>query len=64
MCSFQAAENEIRGVGFLDGQRGVVVLITCGVSQCASIDDAVFLEQQVYSKLKALVPIGLGGAVK
>ena len=62
--SFQAAENEIRGVGFLDGQRGVVVLITCGVSQCASIDDAVFLEQQVYSKLKALVPIGLGGAVK
>ena len=62
--SFQAAENEIRGVGFLDGQRGVVVLITCGVSQCSSIDDAVFLEQQVYSKLKALVPIGLGGAVK
>ena len=62
--SFQAAENEIRGVGFLDGQRGVVVLITCGISQCASVDDAVSLEQTVYGKLKALVPIGLGGAVK
>ncbi|MEO8550667.1 MAG: hypothetical protein ABI678_11860 [Kofleriaceae bacterium] len=62
--SFQASEGDIRGVGFLDGQRGVVVLITCGVSQCSSVDDAVFLEQVVYSKLKALVPIGLGGAVK
>ena len=29
--SFQATENDIRGVGFLDGPRGVVVLITCGV---------------------------------
>lgn len=62
--SFQASEGDIRGVGFLDGQRGVVVLITCGVSQCASVDDAVFLEQIVYAKLKALVPLGLGGAVK
>jgi len=62
--SFQASENDIRGVGFLDGTRGIVVLITCGVSQCASIDDAVFLEQTVYTKLKQLAPVGLGGPVK
>lgn len=62
--SFQANENEIRGVGFLDGTRGVVVLITCGTSQCASVEDAVFLEQVVYGKLKQLAPVGLGGPVK
>ncbi len=59
--SFQTAENEIRGVGFLDGTRGVVVLITCGNSQCAAIEDAVALEQGVYSRLKQLVPMVLGG---
>jgi len=60
--SFQTAENEIRGVGFLDGTRGVVVLITCGNSQCAALEDAVALEQGVYTRLKQLVPMGLGGA--
>jgi hypothetical protein len=54
--SFIANENEIRGVGFLDGQRGVVVLITCGTQQCTSIDEATALGQVVYSKLKQLVP--------
>lgn len=58
--SFQTSENEIRGVGFLDGTRGVVVLITCGNSQCASVEDAIALEQGVYSRLKQLVPMGLG----
>ncbi len=62
--SFQASENEIRGVGFLDGPRGVVVLITCGVSQCASVDDAVALATTVYGKLKQLMPVGLGGPAK
>jgi hypothetical protein len=55
--SFVANENEIRGVGFLDGPRGIVVLITCGINQCTSPDDATFLAQGVYSKLKQLVPI-------
>jgi hypothetical protein len=59
--SFQATENEIRGVGFLDGQRGVVVLITCGTSLCSSVDDAASLGHTVYTKLKQLVPIPLGG---
>ena len=58
--SFQTTENEIRGVGFLDGTRGVVVLITCGNSQCASVEDAIALEQGVYARLKQLVPMGLG----
>ena len=62
--SFQATENEIRGVGFLDGTRGVVVLITCGTSQCSSVEDAVSLGQTVYGKLKVLVPMGLGGPAK
>jgi hypothetical protein len=58
--SFQATENDIRGVGFLDAPRGVVVLITCGVSQCTSADDTAALANSVYSKLKNLVPVGLG----
>ena len=62
--SFQAVENDIRGVGFLDGPRGVVVLITCGISQCASVEDAVAIAQTVYTKLKQLVPLGFNGPIK
>lgn len=58
--SFVANENEIRGVGFLDGPRGVVVLITCGTNQCTSQEDATSLAQTVYSKLKQLVPTTTG----
>ncbi len=54
--SFVANENEIRGVGFLDGPRGVVVLLTCGISQCTSPDDATTLASSVFAKLKQLVP--------
>jgi hypothetical protein len=56
--SFIANENEIRGVGFLDGPRGIVILITCGASQCTSIDDATALAQGAYNKLKQTVPTG------
>lgn len=59
--SFQATENDIRGLGFLDAPRGIVVLITCGVSQCTSGDDTTVLANSVYAKLKNLVPIGLSG---
>jgi hypothetical protein len=62
--SFQAQENDIRGVGFLDGPRGVVVLITCGVNQCTTVEDAVSLAQTVYTRLKQLVPVGFGGPIK
>lgn len=54
--SFRAAENDIRGVGFLDVPRGAVVLLTCGTSQCASVEDAVALAQIAYGRLKQLVP--------
>jgi hypothetical protein len=60
--SFQAIEKDIRGIGFLDGPRGVVVLVTCGTSQCTSVDDAVALGHSVYTKLKQLVPATLGGS--
>ena len=56
--SFVANENEIRGVGFLDGTRGVVVLITCGANQCTGMDDASALANGVYAKLKQIVPAG------
>jgi hypothetical protein len=59
--SFVANENEIRGVGFLDGPRGIVVLLTCGVNQCVNPDDASALAQGVYARLKQLVPATLGG---
>ena len=54
--SFQANENDIRGIGFLDAPRGIVVLLTCGTSQCASMEDATALAQHVYKKLKDLLP--------
>lgn len=59
--SFNANENDIRGVGFLDGTRGVVVLLTCGANQCTNMEDATALANGVYNKLKQLVPAA-GGA--
>lgn len=53
--SFVANENDIRGIGFLDGTRGVVVLLTCGVNQCTTVEDAIALAQGVYTKLKERV---------
>ncbi len=54
--SFVANENDIRGVGFLDAPRGIVVLLTCGANQCTSQEDATALAQGVHAKLKDLVP--------
>ena len=59
--SFVASENEIRGVGFLDAPRGIVVLMTCGSNQCLSSEDAASLAQTIYGRVKALLPITLGG---
>ena len=56
--SFVANENDIRGVGFLDGTRGVVVLLTCGANQCTSPEDATSLANGIYAKLKSVVPAG------
>ena len=59
--SFIANENDIRGVGFLDGPRGVVILITCGANQCTSQEDATSLARIVHDRLKQLVPATGGG---
>lgn len=59
--SFQATEGEIKGIGFLDAPRGVVVLITCGASQCTAIEDASALAKTTYDKLKQLLPTTGGG---
>ncbi len=61
--SLRAIENEIYGVSFLDGQRGLVVLITCGKSQCSSTDDVAALGQIIHRRIKELWPLdrGAGG---
>jgi hypothetical protein len=56
--SLRATEADIYGAAFLDGQRGVVVLITCGKSQCASTDDAAALGQVIHRRIKELWPLG------
>ena len=56
--SFRATSdtNDIYGVGWLDGRRGVVVLLTCGASQCRSHDDALSLARVVKDRIDA-VPV-------
>lgn len=53
--SFIAAEQEIRGVGFLDAPRGVVVLVTCGQNQCTTAEDATALATIIYGRIKQLL---------
>jgi hypothetical protein len=60
--SFMANEADIRGIGFLDGPRGVVVLITCGTNQCGTNEDANALAQIVYGRVKQLLPTIKGPA--
>ena len=62
--SFIASENDIRGVGFLDAPRGIVVLLTCGSNQCISQDDASAMAQIIYTRIKSLLPTTLGGPSK
>ncbi|HEU0029511.1 MAG TPA: hypothetical protein VFQ53_02675 [Kofleriaceae bacterium] len=59
--SFAAAEGDIKGIGFLDAPRGIVILITCGASQCTSIDEAASLGKLAYDRIKTLLPMSLGG---
>ncbi len=55
--SLRASEEQIQGVAFFDGQRGIVVLLTCGKSQCATSDDAIALANKIYDRIKGLWPI-------
>jgi hypothetical protein len=55
--SLRAVEGDIRGVAFLDGPRGLVVLLTCGQSQCKSMDDAVALAKKIDERIRKLWPL-------
>lgn len=55
--SLRAIENDINGVAFLDGQRGLVVLITCGKSQCPNAEDVVSLAQTIHRRIRELWPL-------
>lgn len=55
--SFLAEEAAIRGVAFLDGPRGLVVLLTCGKSQCPSADDVVALARRAHERIVRLWPV-------
>jgi hypothetical protein len=59
--SFAAAEGEIKGIGFLDAPRGVVILITCGGSLCTTVEDAAALGKLAHDKIKSLLPVPTGG---
>ena len=54
--SFDAQEQDIRGVGFLDGPRGIVILLTCGINQCVTPEDAEALARVIDDRLKQLLP--------
>ncbi len=56
--SLRASEGDIRGLAFLDGKRGAVVLITCGAAQCRSPEDVVELGKIVHERLEAIWPMG------
>ncbi len=59
--SFTATEGDIRGYGFLDAPRGIVVFINCGTNQCTSPDDTTALARIIYDRIKQLLPMTLGG---
>jgi hypothetical protein len=58
--SLRASEGDIHGIAFLDAQRGVVALLTCGKSQCASADVAATLGRKIYERIQELWPMNLG----
>jgi hypothetical protein len=58
--SLRATEEQIFGVAYLDKGRGVVVMLTCGVSQCKTIDSLVAIGRKSFDRLKKQVPEGAG----
>lgn len=59
--SFVASEGEIRGFGFLDAPRGIVVFINCGSNQCTNPEDTTALARIIYDRIRQLLPMSLGG---
>jgi hypothetical protein len=54
--SLRAIEGTIYGIGILDLGRGVVVLLTCGQSQCSSLDVTARMGATVLERVRAQVP--------
>ncbi len=55
--SFLAVEGDIQGYGFMDGRRGLVVLITCGKGQCSKVEHLVSIAEKVFANIEAVVPL-------
>lgn len=61
--SFVSSERDIRGVGFLDAARGIVVLLTCGSNQCGSAEDASALAEIIQRRIEQLYVVQPAAAV-
>ncbi len=59
--SLRAEEGKILGVAFLDGNRGMVALVTCGQTQCSSIEQVVAIARKMFANAKELWPEERGG---
>jgi hypothetical protein len=55
--SLLAVEGDIQGYAFMDGKRGLVILITCGKGQCREIDQLVDIARKVHQNIEAVVPL-------
>ena len=55
--SFLAVEGEIQGYAYMDGKRGLVVLITCGKGQCSKPEQLVKLAEKTYANIEAVMPM-------
>jgi hypothetical protein len=62
--SLRATEQEIYGVAFLDRQRGVLVLLTCGQGQCKSTDQLVALGRKAHERVRQRVPVDAGAPLE
>lgn len=57
--AFMAAQDDIRGLGFLDAATGSVVLLTCGTDLCRSEDHLSRLARRVAERLSGEAPASL-----
>ncbi len=56
--SLRALEGDIHGTAFLDDNRDIVVLITCGASLCSSAVELATLAKRAHDKIDSLSPRG------
>ncbi len=50
---------DIHGIAFIDEKRGVVMLMTCGETQCTTADKAAAIGVKMHEKIKRLWPLGV-----